>query len=82
MNNQKSKEFFTPFKTAIYIDNLQKQYLKLAKDYDEMDKEFDELVDRFNKLKDMFNELANYFNDPKAIAEHLAKKYDFDYLTK
>jgi len=80
--NERTKEFFSPFKTAIYIDNLQKQYIKLAKDYDELDKEIDMLADRFNKLGNMFNELAEYFPNPDEITSILAKKYDFDFIGK
>ena len=87
MHNQKTKEFFSPFKTALYIDNLKKQYIQLVKDYGELvkgyeetDKELDMLVDNYNKLRDMFNELAGYFYNADEIAMGLAKKYNFDWI--
>jgi len=82
MNNQRTKEFFSPFKTAIYIDNLQRKHNNLVRDYIELDKEMDILVDRFNKLGNMFNELAGYFPAPDEISSRLAKKYDFDFIGK
>ena len=82
MNNQRTKEFFSPFKTAIYIDNLQKKHNNLVRDYIELDKEMDILVDRFNKLGNMFNELAGFFPNPDEVASRLAEKYDFDFIGK
>jgi len=82
MNNQKSKEFFSPFKKAMYIDNLQKKHNILVMDYIELDNEIDMLADRFNKLVNMFNELAGYFPNPDEVTSRLAKKYDFDFIGK
>ena len=54
MPNSRTKEFFSPFKTATYIDMIQKKFLALADDYKKMDKEFDELAERHNKA-DKYN---------------------------